>query len=1027
MRDIDAMDGQVPDALILSGDVRIAALLAREGAIVIPAYSCRLDGFVNDTFTEYANPSVFRPPSVCRARLVSTLQDVVRTGGSYYLAFTMYTPVDRDEEIQVWIGHRQVAHARIPEPDNRLHLFVVPAKFRFKGGEPIRLVTSPTEGPCRIEHIVLLPRRPRPARAQLEIRFPGVDLVHGDGGLQAVLTWITSRPAAGHLLWRRARSRPRRLPLPGPRVNHEVILEGLENGRTYSYEIHLKDNTKTLQAVHKGRFKAEFTPPISRTRRTNLPLLLRRSAPASFPWPISTGVPFPQGHLGRAENLRLLDGQKREIPLQVRPLARWPDGSVRWALLDFQHPGQEDLRLEYGRRVERQPAVDQLQVVDRRAGITVTTGPLRAEFPRKKAVFPGIVSLRQPDGTYRRLSPENPSPAATLTDAEGTPYLAAVPEAVALEESGPERACIRVELVHRSRAGQGLFRSILRFHLFRGSCAVRVIHTFVNDSTRAEFASIRALSLRADFDLGTSLQGRLGRGGFERLQTRSLSLQQFRDSCYHLKQGRRTLKKGRRAPGRAHLRGNAAGVAVVVRHFWQNYPKGLTCDRDGVTLQICPPLDPDTYPHGGEQEERLYYYLLDGQYRFKCGVSRTHECWFYFHSPGETLPPHFGENAENPPLYSPPLEAFNQSQAVIRLPAKDPSPFPPYEAWVETARQTYAADRRQARAYGMLNYGDWFGERIYNWGNLEYDPSWGFLQEYLRGGHPDFFAWAEEASWHLADVDTRHHSPDSREIGQQYAHCVGHVGGYYPDGYRERAIFSGRWSPSHTWVEGLFLYHLLSGDPRAQEAAEKTCRLLVGPLLNYYDFTNCRNSGWHLIHLSAAYRATGRRLYLNAARLIVDRVLERQRPSGGWDRLLVPGHCYCHLPRHTGNAGFMVGILMTGLRRYYEATGERRVADAIVRAASYCIDAMWEPAHRAFRYTSCPRSQVVQGADMRILKGVATAYLLSGRRRFREVLEAGVQSALSGPGPRPHRGVGKTICARMRGAPQVLAALSEIS
>ncbi|MCH2349798.1 MAG: hypothetical protein MK233_07725, partial [Candidatus Poseidoniales archaeon] len=64
----------LPPAQIVSGDARIATLLDAEGTFVQPAYSCRLDGFVNDSFTEYANPSVYRPASVCRARLVSTIQ-----------------------------------------------------------------------------------------------------------------------------------------------------------------------------------------------------------------------------------------------------------------------------------------------------------------------------------------------------------------------------------------------------------------------------------------------------------------------------------------------------------------------------------------------------------------------------------------------------------------------------------------------------------------------------------------------------------------------------------------------------------------------------------------------------------------------------------------------------------------------------------------------------------------------------------------------------------------------------------------
>ena len=51
----------------------------------------------------------------------------------------------------------------------------------------------------------------------------------------------------------------------------------------------------------------------------------------------------------------------------------------------------------------------------------------------------------------------------------------------------------------------------------------------------------------------------------------------------------------------------------------------------------------------------------------------------------------------------------------------------------------------------------------------------------------------------------------------------------------------------------------------------------------------------------------------------------RKRPSGGWDRLMVPGHCLCEPPRHTGNAGFMVGILLAlQVDNWNEERKERR-------------------------------------------------------------------------------------------------------
>jgi len=1002
---------ETPSAWIISGDDRIASLLTQKESVITPAFACRFDGFVNDTFTEYANPSIYRPASVCDAQLVSTLSDTVSVSGNYYLGFTMYTTAGQNEMVDIHIGHRLVARASISDPDNRLHLFLVPEKFAFKSGESIRLITGKTTGPCRIENIVLLPRKPQITKPRISIITPHVDIRRSENGLIACMTWITNRPATATLQWGNQKS-TQTIKCPAAQSNHEVVLTGLTPRRSYRYQIDVIDRTKTLHATHKGRFRADIAQSQSRIKKARFPLQSRRSG---APWPVSIGVPFAKGTLGRTNQLRLLQN-RTEIPVQPRALTRWDDGSVKWALLDYHADGQSDYTVEYGRNIKPMRSDKSLDIVESQTGITVTTGPIRIEFRRDHIALPGMVSLCQKDGTYQWITPGNTQSPVVLSDANGQTFYADMAENLVIEEAGPERVCIRLECTHRASANHTCFRSIFRIHLFRNSSLIRVQHTFENNNTDSLFTNINDLVLHADFDLGDTVTGQLEDRPADPAKTPLL--QQLHDNAYSLVQGHKT-HKDQRASGIAHLSGTKASVTLAVCDFWQNYPKGLGLSNQSFTLQICPPLKKNIYPKGGELEDRLYYALLNGVYKLKQGVSRTHEFWFDI-QPGTTKPSEiFTQNVQTPPLYSISLDTFNKSQAVTQLPSKTPSPYPQYEKWVDSAQKAYAEDRKESRAYGMLNYGDWFGERTYNWGNAEYDTPWCYLQEYLRNGDPQFYTWAEEATRHLIDVDTCHHGA---QTGHLYTHSVGHVGNYYPDGYRERALFQGRWSPSHTWVEGPFLYYLLSGDTRTLEGAMKTCDLLIGDILNDYDFTNCRNSGWHLIHLSAAYKTTGRRAYLNAARIIVDRVLERQRDSGGWDRLMVPGHCHCHPPRHMGNAGFMVGMLMVGLKRYHEVVSDKRVADAIVNAADYCIDSMWVRKARSFHYTSCPESRINAGADMRILKGVAYAYGFSKKKRFKDILTAGIKTALGQP-PEAHRGVGKGICSPMRGAPQVLTYL----
>ena len=77
----------------------------------------------------------------------------------------------------------------------------------------------------------------------------------------------------------------------------------------------------------------------ARAADLDLPLTLTVREPAGIERvdePVTTGVPFAPGVLAKGAPLALLDAKGKEVPLQTRVLAHWPDGSVKWVLLDFQ-------------------------------------------------------------------------------------------------------------------------------------------------------------------------------------------------------------------------------------------------------------------------------------------------------------------------------------------------------------------------------------------------------------------------------------------------------------------------------------------------------------------------------------------------------------------------------------------------------------------------------------------------------------------------------------------------------------------
>ena len=440
----------------------------------------------------------------------------------------------------IWIGHRRVAVAQHPDPDNRRHLFFVPEKFAFRGGERIRLVTRETDSPCRIETILLLPTLPRTLKPRLTLSTPDVDVRHEGDHLFAYASWITNRPASGTFRWGKVGARFKTVRIRN-RSAHESSMDALEPGLTYRYEIDLRAGE--LHATHAG----SFTPRARGRRRARQEgrFTLQDVRATRIPWPISMGMPFPQGAVTDPRTIRLLDQNDNEaIPSQVRPLSHWPDGSIRWLLTDFTSDGSEGVAVEYGHRIDPSDSVAGIHTQNRRAEYVVTTGPLRVRFPKDRTVLPGLVErFDRKTNTYLPITPPKGSPAVSLYDGRGRVFNSLKPDIVRIEESGSERVCVRIDVPHRNRTGDTLFSSTFRVHLYRNSTHIKIHHTYLNDADD-DFTRVRRLTLRVDTPFGKSASVR-SEGQKSSLTDGPVSLTQTHDDRFVLSQKNATIKEGR--------------------------------------------------------------------------------------------------------------------------------------------------------------------------------------------------------------------------------------------------------------------------------------------------------------------------------------------------------------------------------------------------------------------------------------------------------------------------------------------------
>ena len=927
----------------------------------------------------------YRWPAVRGAN--GTITVTVPKPGRFHPAVVVYDTAGR-EAYEVSVDGKRIGRFLAAEDDNRQRIHFASRAIEFHGGEKLTIRTG-TAGGHITEDILLLAEKPPIRGRKYELsQVEAASTVHG-GQPQMRLTWITTWPVACTVEYGPTTMYGQKTAEEQPVANHRLFLAGLKPGEPVHFRILAPRSDGTRVASADATFVCAPPPSVAGTAKLErVPLAVENPydfALASFP--VTNGVPFAKGEFGDSDHVRLLDEKGRAVPVQPQVAVRWLDGSVKWLRVSFlaavAAKSTAKYTLEYGATVTAAPAAPQRTAgaltVEKNAdqSFTIDTGPLQVQFNAAQSGFPTRIRFdANGDGLFDDQDPSWDTLVAEVTGAAGRRFSSRGPaDRIEIEEAGPVRVVVKVTGQHAGDSAAHLFAYTNRVAFYAGSPLVRLQYTWTNDNNAA-FTSFEQIALR--LPLASEMRRwSTGLGGGRHVLTGAgeFSLRQLRDTGCELlpkafkdltgsPSGQAVSPEKARADGWLDMADDRAGVTVAVRDFWQLYPKGFRVAQDALVVDLCPDFPPGTYDDCSKLDEiKLYYYLMGGKYKVAQGVQKQHEVMLYFHRAPR---PSLGE-ARQPvserPAHVDAARAFQEPLIAVCPPQRycDTGVFgeilpatagrsPEYEKVCEKVYQGYVRHREANHEYGLLNSGDQWGERRVNWANCEYDHHHAFLMQFIRCGDRKWYFLGERAARHAIDVDTCHHGP---RRGGEWIHAMGHTGGYFREQYEGNGIPGGGMSVSHTWTEGFYDWYALSGDPTGAENAALVADYYDGAYLNNYDWGNCRTNGWHLLLTIAAYRATNDPYYLNAARIIVERTLERQTPGGGWHRQMVPGHCH-DMPRHRGEANFMLGVLANGLEEYYREVPDPRVAQAIIGGAKQAVRELWVPEASGFRYTSCP-------------------------------------------------------------------------
>lgn len=671
------------------------------------------------------------------------------------------------------------------------------------------------------------------------------------------------------------------------------------------------------------------------------------------------GFPLPEGAIFQKEGVRFTDAKGSLLPAQFTVTSRWPDGSIRWLLIESRvDVGAKESVTGYVDFTNKAvPSKDSpLTLSQDEKTLQVSTGAVTVTLDKIRFnLIAQATGASEKAGALWKSAAEG----ITLTGADGTVYSTSAlpPDSVIVEESGTERITIRVEGRYGDASGKPWMRYTTRMTFRRDSPVVEIAHTHINDDLAHEFADIASLDLdlvapetisqvMADFPSPGDKGTRLASG-------REMSVFQAsdRDSTWMING---QTKPGGRATGSWLASTGDSGVGVAVLDFWERWPKGFSAGEKVVRVGLLPKLPDATF--GDDLPYHLKFPFVSGNYRFKWGMSTTER--LAIDLSGQIPRKELLAEIQSPLIAIVPATWYASTRALGEIPAPQGDQFGLWDEFVTRSYEQHMELARAQREYGFFNYGDWFGERKRNWGNNEYDLAHCFFQQFARTGNTDYFRLALRAARHQADVDIVHAYPDPRYIGANHQHSIGHTGMWEGPNRPKQATWSHAYDEhtdgtnGHTWADGMVDAWCLTGEPRVAEATLALGEHLTWAIAPTFKAlgTHERSGGWSIKGLMGLYRLRPDPDYLKAAGQIAAVAAKSQTLDlgGAWAHKLPPDH---DALQRVGNCPFLIGILLTALAEYHEQSGDETIWKSLEASMAW-LRRSWDPQRATWPYSA---------------------------------------------------------------------------
>lgn len=610
--------------------------------------------------------------------------------------------------------------------------------------------------------------------------------------------------------------------------------------------------------------------------------------------PVTRGIPFPKGLLRQPHHLICKNPSGKIVPLQVRGLEQWSDGSWKWVLCDW--------------RVDVTDSATYLVEIVNQPCLHTCVSPTPAYQ----------INDKFPDGK------------PTLIDEHGNDLELSYESENVVEEAGELRISLK-KTGYFSRFGKRVARLIQRTSYFPKLNIARVqitLHNFrkaihpgglwdLGDGGSLHFKSFGISYAIGDEDhISGNLSAEIGIP----FQPFVSPLELYQDSSggenwrstnhinkdrripllfqgYRLRNGKKE-SYGKRATPIVTAEGSKQKISVSVPQFWQNFPKSIELHAGNLNVALFPTLSEGSHEiQGGEQKTHVYYLAYGSD-----GISTDALAWTRKSLVG---------------IIDPSWIEKTFAISYLTAPGEDEEA---YQSLVNSAiegNDTFESKREVIDEYGWRHFGDIYGDheailhtefgpkpRISHYNN-QYDPIAGFTYQWLRTGDRRWYAMMDELAFHVRDIDLYNTDEDKSAYNHglfwhTYHYVDADTGTHrsYPKNGSvpptQKPVPGGGPGSEQNYAHGLLLHYFLTGDFSSKEACIGMAQWVVdmddGSKTVFRHLSKSdtgvasasrspdyqgpgRGSGNSLATLLDGYRLTGDRVFLKKAEVIIRRVI----------------------------------------------------------------------------------------------------------------------------------------------------------